>query len=54
MQSSASKEVWLDKLQCLRRKNGTYLLDAEGNAVICSQLEYEKLLKDGVISATIF
>lgn len=39
----------MDNLNCLRRKNGTYILDNEGNAVICSAEKYQRLISDQII-----
>lgn len=43
-QGDLTKEIWIDNLNCLRRKNGTYILDESGNALICSQEDLQKVM----------
>ena len=46
---SSQVKAWLDNLHCLRRPNGSYILDHEGNPIICSPNNFAQLLKDKIV-----
>lgn len=42
-------KVWLDDLNCLRRTNGSYILNKQGNPIICSPNYLESLCAQRIV-----